>query len=228
MDVVDTGEGQSQESVPTYRVVIVDRDLGFGTALAQVISTAGLTVIGTHRQARAALGSAAGDLLVIDPEGQRPSDVATLSQRHPRMRRVIVTADTRYAPVIDHLRCGAVGLIGKGESPETMAALLVQASRGGAALCSTASQHLLRALQRSVTATPHQARLTSREEEVVALLADGYGYDSIAANLGIGLGTVQSHVKNLYRKLGVRTKSEAVAVALRAGLVPPAPGPVPN
>ena len=68
--------------------------------------------------------------------------------------------------------------------------------------------------------TPSNAfSLTAREREVLALLAEGHAYGDIAAALSIGTGTVQNHIKALYRKLEVSSKAEAVSVAMRAGLL---------
>ncbi|MFO0557697.1 MAG: helix-turn-helix transcriptional regulator [Polyangiales bacterium] len=61
--------------------------------------------------------------------------------------------------------------------------------------------------------------LTDRERAVLALLAEGYGYEQIAMRLEIALGTVRTYVVRMYRKLGVNTKSEAAALAVRVGIL---------
>ena len=67
--------------------------------------------------------------------------------------------------------------------------------------------------------SPDGFGLTVREADVLRLLAKGYSYASAAANLGIHVGTVQSHVKSIYRKLGVSSKTEAAFVAITSGLL---------
>lgn len=64
------------------------------------------------------------------------------------------------------------------------------------------------------------APLTEREREVLRALAEGLGNKQVAARLGIGTSTVKSHLEAIYAKLGAHTRSEAVARAMRAGLVP--------
>ncbi len=59
------------------------------------------------------------------------------------------------------------------------------------------------------------ALLTEREIEALGFLADGYAYRSIAQAMAIGVGTVQTHVKNIYRKLGVSSREEVAALAGR-------------
>jgi LuxR family transcriptional regulator, maltose regulon positive regulatory protein len=62
--------------------------------------------------------------------------------------------------------------------------------------------------------------LTARECDVLRLLADGCSYEQIAARLGISVHTVGTHLKNTYRKLGVRRATEAVTRAVELSLIP--------
>jgi DNA-binding NarL/FixJ family response regulator len=68
---------------------------------------------------------------------------------------------------------------------------------------------------------PAPEALTQREREVLALLAEGAGNREVAARLGIAEKTVMHHTMSIYRKLGVRGRSEAAAWAVRHGMVPP-------
>jgi DNA-binding CsgD family transcriptional regulator len=61
--------------------------------------------------------------------------------------------------------------------------------------------------------------LSARERSVLAELARGFTYEQTALRLGISLSTVRTHVQNAYAKLGVKTKSEAAARALRLGIL---------
>ena len=65
----------------------------------------------------------------------------------------------------------------------------------------------------SVEPTPVPARLTRREKEVLALIVAGYSNQQIASELVITLGTAKRHISNIYRKLGVRSRTQAVAKA---------------
>jgi DNA-binding CsgD family transcriptional regulator len=76
---------------------------------------------------------------------------------------------------------------------------------------------LLRHNLRSTTAPP--AGLTAREFEVLTLLAEGLTPDELAAQLFISARTVGTHLEHIFRKLGVRTRAQAVAIAFREGLV---------
>lgn len=76
-----------------------------------------------------------------------------------------------------------------------------------------------RALVDAVLGHAHAGGLTDRERDVLTLLAQGHTYPDVARALGIGLGTVQTHVKTIYRKLDIASKAEAAVAAQRLGLV---------
>jgi DNA-binding NarL/FixJ family response regulator len=77
----------------------------------------------------------------------------------------------------------------------------------------------VRALLRHNLTTAPPTSLTARELEVLTLLAEGVTPDELAARLFISTRTVGTHIQNIFRKLGVRTRAQAVAVAFREGLV---------
>jgi DNA-binding NarL/FixJ family response regulator len=76
--------------------------------------------------------------------------------------------------------------------------------------------------QAAVHAQP-PVKLSRREREVVTLLVAGHRYDGIAAELGISVNTVRSHIRTLYEKLGAQTKVDAVMAAVRMGIVEDVP-----
>jgi len=78
------------------------------------------------------------------------------------------------------------------------------------------ARHVIRALQ---PAAGPAAMLTPQEKRLLTFLADGYSYQNTAAQLGISINTIRNHVRNVYDKLHVHTKSEAVAKALKLGLL---------
>ena len=75
------------------------------------------------------------------------------------------------------------------------------------------------AVGRKAELSPSAKTLTGREREVILWLARGYSYEMIGDRLGVGTETVKSHMKNILGKLGMKSRSEAVATCLRSGLV---------
>lgn len=128
--------------------------------------------------------------------------------------------------VFDALAAGATGFLLKDMAGEDIVTAVRQAARGaGALLAPTLTKRLVErfATRRpSVTTDPEVlASLTSRELDVLRLVADGRSNAEIAAALFIGETTVKTHVARLLMKLGVRDRVQAVIVAFHAGLVGP-------
>jgi DNA-binding NarL/FixJ family response regulator len=74
---------------------------------------------------------------------------------------------------------------------------------------------VVQSFQHSVTATTPTESLTKREEEILSYLAKGYLYKEIAGSLNISIETVRTHIRNVYEKLQVRTRTEAILKYLR-------------
>jgi DNA-binding NarL/FixJ family response regulator len=113
------------------------------------------------------------------------------------------------------LRAGAVGHIDKDTDPEELARLVLRAADGEAIVPQGLIKPLLQ-LVREVPDTgwrPLHSRLTTREWEIVELLADGATTQRIAEHLVLSPTTIYSHVKNVLRKLGVHTRQEAIHAA---------------
>lgn len=132
------------------------------------------------------------------------------------MTRIAIVAESEEvrSALVKALRASpAFEIVGVGESVEDVASvadLVLVASRGSTALPvvhPTAGDIL------------HEPALTNRERDVLALLADGLGNKQIAARLGIATSTVKTHLELLFEKLEVSTRAEAVAAAVRLGLL---------
>jgi len=192
--------------------------------LARSIEDAGHRVVLSDGDVRAVIGLLAArevEVLVIDPRPWGIEIVAELRRTAPAVRPLVLAEASDYDSVTAAIQSGADGYISSAASRRELLHLLAEASRGVAPFSADVSGHVLRSMRRGVARErPQLPALTAREHQIVDLLAKGHGYASIASCLGIGLGTVQTHVKNLYRKLEVSSKAEAVAVVMRAGELP--------
>lgn len=122
--------------------------------------------------------------------------------------------------VYSALRAGARGFLDRGEPARRVVRELREAADGGAPLSSPAARMVVESFAASEPVQPCAGGvLTEREQQVVHLLTKGLTYQETAQVLRIGVGTVQAHVKNIYRKLEVNSKAEATAVVLTRGLV---------
>jgi len=147
-----------------------------------------------------------------------------------RILTVSATEDDQVA--LAALRAGAVGHIDKDVDPDTLARLVLRAADGEAIVPRRLAMPLLGLLQELPAAgwRPLHSRLTTREWQIVDLLADGASTQRIAERLVLEQSTVYSHVKSVLRKLGVHSRRDAVAAADRLrreeALARKAPNPV--
>jgi two-component system, NarL family, response regulator LiaR len=134
----------------------------------------------------------------------------------PDTRVVALTSFTEEDLIGETLRAGAIGYLMKNVSADQLAGAVRNAYAGRSTLAPEAAD----ALVRSVSAPAQGAEsLTAREQEVLKLMADGLTNADIAQRLVIGVATVKTHVSSIISKLGVSTRTEATAMAIRRGLV---------
>ena len=211
------------------RVAVVEDDPAQLALASKTLSAAGLLVVGQWETARAALSGLSKegvDVAVVDL--QLPDLPGTeLTRRIASMKNapavVVLTVHDERSTALEALQAGASGYLLKGELEDLPRAVRVAAA-GGSYIAPAIARYLLEEI-RGLKEAPHandneevRNDLTKREEEVLSLLAKGLTYEDAARVLGISLGTVQSHVKSLYRKLEVSSKAEAAAEAVRRGL----------
>lgn len=188
-----------------------------------VLQAAGLVVIGGARDAREAVELARHyrpDVILVDLALPPAGGVELIRQVVPTLdtRIVTVSAATDVAePVLAALHAGATGHIDKDVAPEEFVRLVIGASRGEAIIPSRVMPRLL-ALWREIPAggwRPLRSTLTTREWEIVDLLAEGASTEAIAERLVLSPTTVYTHVYRLLRKLGVHSRYDAVSAAQR-------------
>lgn len=139
-----------------------------------------------------------------------------LRQDHPDVQVLIVTAHDDSEYVRGALEAGAAGCLSK-TAPGRQLVEAVRAVAAGTAVLKPSA--LARLLSQNDQAQSVARLLTERELAVLRLLADGLHNKQLATRLGISLRTVERHCDNIYEKLGVGSRTEAVVWAISAGLV---------
>jgi two-component system, NarL family, response regulator LiaR len=154
------------------------------------------------------------DLMMPDMDGATATRL--IRQKHPKVQVIALTSFTDQETVQNALQAGAIGYLLKDVSADELARAIRAAHAGRATLAPEATQALVQAANQP-PAPGHD--LTERERVVLVLMVEGLNNTQIAARLVVSPSTIKTHVSNILSKLGVASRSEAVALALRSGLV---------
>ena len=117
--------------------------------------------------------------------------------------------------VFDAIKSGANGYILKKTQPSKLIEYIQEANTGGAPMTSSIATQVLKMFSETHSRISEDYDLSVREKEVLQHLVNGFSYKMIAAEMFISVDTVRSHIKKIYEKLHVNSKSEAVAKAFR-------------
>jgi len=159
------------------------------------------------------------DILVLDvvmPGMDGVEATRLLQERHPELRILALSAYEDNEYVFGLLSAGAVGYVLKEEALDTIVEAICAASRGETWLSKRVQEKVVRR-----ATGEEEVPLTGRELEVLRLMARGWSNREIARELFISEGTVKNHVTNIYARLGVHSRAEAVAWAWQQGLAKP-------
>ena len=139
-----------------------------------------------------------------------------IKARFPRVQVVALTSFREEGMVQGALQAGALSYLLKNATAADLAAAIRAASAGRPTLAPEATQDLIHAAARPA---PPGHDLTAREREVLALMVQGLNNNAIAERLVVSLSTAKTHVSNVLTKLGVTSRTEAVALAVEHKLV---------
>lgn len=215
------------------KVIIADDDPLARRAIRDALQDDGIVVI-----AEAATGHDAVELVlhydpdvvlmdVVLPRVDGMAATRRILERRPEVTVVMLSANPDPELALMCLRAGAGGFLPKTVPLETLPRAIRAAADGEPVVTRALTLELIERLRRSSPdgegLRPVRSPLTSREWEVLDLLCQRRSTDEIAESLVLSGETVRSHVKNILRKLGVRSRQQAVEVAkeLRSGIVSP-------
>ena len=224
--------GTPIEPVP-WRVVILEDDAATRAFFEPCVSLHPQLRLcascGTLSEARAWFEHGTADVFLTDlalPDGHGLSLIRHLFMAQPACDILVVSVFGDEDSVLACVEAGAVGYIHKDSQPSDVAQVIIDVKNGASPISPMIARKLLERLRHPrVDATPAQpapsneAPLSTRQSEVLELIARGYTYAEIARLQGLSVHTVQSHVKSLYAKLAVHSRGEAVFEASRMGLL---------
>ncbi len=206
----------------TLRVALVDDHnvvrRGMRTFLESFADITVVAEAATAEEALARLDDWDAEIVLMDlllPGGMDGIEATRqIARTHPQVRVVVLTAYTDEARAIAALRAGARGYVLKDASPETLLETIRAVARGQRAIDPALSQDLL-----SDNGSSPLYGLTPRELDVLRQVAQGKTNHEIAAELVLGEETVKSHVASILGKLGLTSRSQVAAYALKQGLL---------
>ena len=212
---------KNYQETEMINVAIVEDDHEIRESLAILINgTAGFSCVYKFSNCESAIPVILEDpldviLMDIGLPGMSGIDgIRILKERLPEINILILTVHEDSKRVFEALCAGACGYLIKDTQPTKLLEAIREANYGGAPM----STQIARMVVESFKTRPHD-ELTSRETEVLTQLCKGKSYRMIAEALFISEETVRRHIKNIYRKLEVSSKSEAVAKALKEKIV---------
>ncbi len=210
-----------------YTVLVVEDEAHARDHFAHAVEAdPGLRLAGTAatlREGLALLGREAPDVLLVDlglPDGNGIELIRASRQLSADTQSLVVTVFGDEKSVLSAIEAGARGYLLKDAGAERVGAAIRDLLAGGSPISPPIARHLLQRFQ-GASSPPEEPvpRLSARESEVLELVVKGFTYPEIARLLGISANTVTTHVRRVYRKLEVRSRSEAVFEALQLGLV---------
>ena len=160
------------------------------------------------------------DVVLLDfrlPDGTGAEATAALRQVRPEAKVIFLTREDTDAARFAAVQSGASAFIHKSRAASEVVGAIRDVARGRMLITPRTIATLL-AKRRSIEA--QLEALTTREKEVLRLVAEGLASRSVAAKLGISYTTVRTHIRSLGSKLGVHSKLEAIVKARELGLVP--------
>jgi DNA-binding NarL/FixJ family response regulator len=140
---------------------------------------------------------------------------ARLKKLLPALNIIMVTVYNDQEKIFEALKAGACGYLLKRCGPEDVARALAEVRAGGAPMTAEIARQVVGAFHRKPEAGPEEA-LSRREQEILALLAEGLSNKLIAARLGISPETVNVHLRRIYEKLHVHSRTEATLKYLKS------------
>lgn len=208
------------------RVVIIEDMREVREGLTMLINgTSGFTCVRTYRTMEDALrhsGDDRPDVILTDiglPGMSGIEGIPRLREHHPEVPILTLTVYDNDDEVFSALCAGASGYLLKNTPPARLLESLREAVDGGAPMSPEVARRVIKLFRKFRPPERAPSHLTAQETELLKLLVEGHHYKTAASELGITTNTVSFHLKNIYAKLQVHSKTEAVAKALREHLI---------
>lgn len=210
----------------TIKVAIIEDQQVLREGLAFLLdSTEGFRCTGCFGSVEQAVEKIDGDLpqvVLVDiglPGMSGIQGIRILRERWPDLLLIMLTVYEDDQKIFDALCAGASGYLLKRTAPARLVESLREVTSGGAPMSPEVARRVITLFKNVRPPERAEYHLTPHEVRLLRLLVEGHSYKTAAAELKSSVNTIGTHMQSIYRKLQVHSKSEAVAKALRGGLV---------
>lgn len=210
------------------KVVITEDNNTIREGLAALINgTPGYSCVGAFSECESFLAkipTLPADVVLMDiglPGMSGIDGIVKAKKMRPELNILMLTVYEDSQTVFKALCAGACGYLVKKTPPARLLEAIKDANDGGAPMSSLIARQVIDVFKQTQGKQNEEkdTELSAREKEVLTSLSDGNNYQEIAGRLFISVDTVRHHIKNIYRKLHVHSQSEAVAKAIRKGII---------
>jgi DNA-binding NarL/FixJ family response regulator len=187
------------------------------------------SAVGTVHEARSYLSRWPIDVLLTDlglPDGSGISVIRDCRQLRPRADVLVITMSSEEEHILACIEAGAAGYVLKESVQLNIVDAIVDLRAGGSPISPVIARKVLTRIRVAAALVDHhslgeveQVLLTRRECSILDAISRGGSYAKVAEAQGLSVGTVQTHIKHIYAKLGVHSRTEAIIEAQRRGLI---------
>ena len=222
LNITNIIEAKKLKGNMTIRVAIVEDDPKVKKNLEIFIEgSEDFHCVATYGDAESALKflpSVSLEVVLMDinlPEMNGIECVRQLKQKLPEVHVIMLTVYEDTQKIFSSLQAGAVGYLLKSSRPDEILQAIIDVNAGGSPMTAQIARKVVQSFHRNNSKNDDLVKLTDRENEVLDLLSKGYIYKEIADHLFISPDTVHNHLRHIYEKLHVHSRTEAVVKYLR-------------
>lgn len=206
---------------PNYtiiKVAVIEDNMTFRTSLQEIFDASGhITVVSSLDSCRQIVPEykrAKPDVVLVDiglKNNESGIDCVHIIHHYfPEIRIIMFTIFEDDDKIFDSVCAGASGYLLKKTPPDEIISALITLYEGGAPMTPSIANRTLELFRDKIHPSQQEWGLTPREKEILSYLAEGYTYQKIASKLFISISTVRTHIMNIYEKLQVNSKIEAI------------------
>jgi len=208
----------------TIRVAIVEDNDDFREGLFHILEgTEGFKCAGAFDSVEEAMKKLPkADVVLMDiglPGKSGIEGARFVKQKFPDTQVIMLTVFEDDRHIFEAIVAGANGYVLKKTPPAKLLLAIEDAAAGGMPMTPMVARQVVEMFKKQIPPEKENHSLTPRESEILSLLVDGMNYNMVAEKLFISLDTVRNHIRHIYEKLHVHSKSQAVAKALKQSIV---------